>query len=78
MNDLIKIGKIIRQIRKSSEYKTQERFAELIDCSVETVSNIERGLVLISTSTLAKVSEACGISANYILGVGDNSDKKEP
>ena len=78
MNDLKKVGGIVRTIRKSSEHKSQERFAELIDCSVETVSNIERGLVLISTKTLAKISENCNVSADYILGIDSHSDKEEP
>lgn len=77
MNDLIKIGDIIREIRKSSEYKTQERFAELIDCSVESISNIERGIVLISTGTLVKISEKCNVDIDYILGTGIYSGKEE-
>lgn len=68
MNDLKTIGRIVREIRKSGMYKTQESFAELIDTTPETVSNIERGLVFLNTNTLASISEKCDISADYILG----------
>ena len=76
MNDLITVGNIIKQIRKSSEHKTQEKFAELIDTSVETVSNIERGLVLVSTKTLASIAENCNTSTDYILGIDNKSEKE--
>ena len=77
MNDLQTVGKIIKDIRKSSEHKTQERFAELIDTSVETVSNLERGLCLISTTTLVKIAENCNVSADEILGIGHTSDEEK-
>ncbi len=77
MNDLITIGNIVREIRKSNKQNTQEKFAELIDASVETVSNIERGLVLISTKTLANIAENCDVSTDKILGTGDYSNNKE-
>lgn len=76
MNDLITIGNIVREIRKSNKQNTQERFAELIDASVETVSNIERGLVLISTKTLANIAENCDVSADHILGISHKSDEE--
>ena len=69
MHDAKTIGKNIKQIRKSSEYYTQEKFAELIDISVETVSNIERGNVLLNTKTLASIVEKCNVSADFILGI---------
>ena len=63
------IGKIVRQIRKTSQFNTQEKFAELIDTSIETVSNIERGNVLLNTKTLANIAENCDVSADFILGI---------
>lgn len=72
MNDLYTIGNIIRNIRLESGYKTQEKFAELVDISKDTVSNIERGETLMSATTLVKISEACNVSADYILGTGPN------
>ncbi len=77
MNDLITMGNIIKQIRKSGQHNTQEKFAELIDTSVETVSNIERGLVLISTKTLASIAENCDTSADHILGISPKSKEKD-
>ena len=73
MNDLIKIGDIVREIRKSKG-KSQESFAELIDASVETVSLIERATVLLSTNTLVKIAESCNISTDYILGINHNTE----
>lgn len=69
MNDLYTIGDIIRQIRLESSHKTQERFAELVDISKDTVSHIERGETLLSTVTLVKIAETCSVSADYILGI---------
>lgn len=69
MHDLFTIGDIVRQLRKESTHKTQEQFAELIDTSPETVSNIERGLVVPNTKTLINIAERCNVSLDYILGI---------
>ena len=69
MNDTKTIGENIKQIRKSSQFNTQEKFAEFIDVSVETISNIERGNVLLKTSTLASIAEKCNVSTDHILGI---------
>ena len=69
MHDLLTIGEIVRQLRKGSTHKTQEQFAELIDTSPETVSNIERGLVVPNTKTLINIAEKCNVSMDYILGI---------
>lgn len=68
MYNLEKIGEIVRQLRLSGKKYTQESFAELIDVSTETVSNIERGLVFLNTKTLLNISEKCHVSTDYILG----------
>lgn len=72
MYDAKTIGKNIKQIRKSSEFNTQEKFAEFIEVSVETVSNIERGNVLLKTATLASIAEKCNVSTDSILGIEIN------
>ena len=69
MNDTKTIGENIKQIRKSSQFNTQEKFAEFIDVSVETISNIERGNVLLKTSTLVSIAEKCNVSTDSILGI---------
>ncbi len=74
MNDQKTIGKIVREIRKSSTHRTQEAFAELIDVSTETVSNIERGLVFLNTQTLSNISEKCNVATDYILGSNSYDD----
>ena len=68
MHDLWTIGEIVRTLRKESSHKTQEQFAELIDTTPETVSNIERGIVMPNTKTLINIAEACNVSIDYILG----------
>ncbi len=70
MNDLYTIGNIIGNIRLEHGYATQESFAEIVDISKDTVSNIERGETLASTTVLAKISETCNVSVDYILGTG--------
>ena len=72
MFDTKRIGKIIKAIRKSSLFPTQELFAELIDTSPETVSNIERGTVILSTVTLFRIAQCCNVSIDYILGLSDD------
>ena len=69
MNDTKIISENIKQIRKSSQFNTQEKFAEFIDVSVETISNIERGNVLLKTSTLVSIAEKCNVSTDSILGI---------
>ena len=69
MNDTKTIGENIKQIRKSSQFSTQEKFTEFIDVSVETISNIERGNVLLKTSTLVSIAEKCNVSTDCILGI---------
>jgi len=54
--------KNIQSIRKSCPSRTQERFAEHIDVSRETVSNFECCSVMISTHT----AQSCNISTDYI------------
>lgn len=68
MHDLLTIGEIVRNLRKESTHKTQEQFAELINTTPETISNIERGLVIPNTKTLISIAECCNVSIDYILG----------
>ena len=60
------IGKNIREIRKFAN-KSQEAFAEKLEVSTRTVSNIENGIVVPSLQTVANISESFNCSIDYII-----------
>lgn len=60
------IGQRIRQLRHIHDY-TQAEFAELIDVSVNFLSEIENGKKGLSQDTLAKICRQLNTSADYIL-----------
>lgn len=60
------IGNRIREARLSAGY-TQEAFAELIDISVNFVSEIENGKKGMSQETLYKLCKNLQLSADFIL-----------
>ena len=59
------VGVKIKQWRLSVN-ETQEEFAEHINRTVETVSNIERGLVLPSLETVVNIFEHIGYSNEFV------------
>ena len=60
------IGKNIRDIRKAAK-KSQESFAEEIDSTARTVSNIENGAVVPMLQTIANISEKFNCSVDSII-----------
>lgn len=62
----VQIGKRIHCMREQRSL-TQEKLAELLDVSVQYVSDLERGVVGASLKTIIKVSELLNISTDYIL-----------
>ncbi len=68
------IGKKVRHIRKEMQ-KSQEEFAELIDVTPETVSNLERGLVFPCLRTAVYIAERCEVSLDDLLDI-DTPDSK--
>lgn len=68
MSDTLKkhVGKRIRAARKGAGL-TQEQLAAMIDKSVETVSNLERGHTAPSLETLALVASTLGYSPEWFL-----------
>ena len=64
--DKAEIGQRIRQLRHMYDY-TQAEFAELIDISINFLSEIENGKKGLSQDTLAKVCRQLNTSADYIL-----------
>ena len=68
------VGAKIREWRLSVN-ETQEEFAEHIDRTVETVSNIERGLVLPTLETVVNIFEHIGCNNEFVkLKEDDNND----
>ena len=66
------IGKRIRDLRLSHKL-TQAQFAELMDISVNFLSEIENGKKGMSQDTLYKLCSKFSVSADYILFGGENN-----
>lgn len=66
------IGKRIRNKRKEMGL-TQEQFAEKADISVSMLSTAERGVKAIRPENIIKISEALGMSCDYLLKGNVNS-----
>lgn len=62
----IQIGLRIKRSRHLMKM-TQEKLAESIDVSVQYVSDLERGKVGASLSTIIKISNALHVSCDYLL-----------
>lgn len=60
------IGQRIRQLRLLNDY-TQAEFAELIDVSVNFLSEIENGKKGLSQDTLSRICQKLNSSSDYIL-----------
>lgn len=68
--DLSAIGYTVHYVRKYELNITQEEFADMLQLSKDTVSNIERGKVVPSTQTLVKMAEMTDRSVDYFLSGG--------
>lgn len=55
------IGQRVRAARKAVS-QTQEQLAEEVGCTIESISNIERGVSLPTIRTLSRISSILGIS----------------
>ena len=64
--DKLTLGDRIKEVRKKKDL-TQEELAELLNISVEFISQIERGLKLPSMQVFIKLVEALNVSADYLL-----------
>ena len=63
---LIGIGGRIKSAREAAEL-TQEKLADLIDVSVQFISDLERGKSGLSVETLIKTCSVLQVSSDYIL-----------
>lgn len=62
----VMIGIRIREARKNKEL-TQEMLAEMADIGVMYLGEIERGKKMPSMNVFAKIVNALGVSADYLL-----------
>lgn len=62
----VEFGKRLRRARELAGY-TREQFAELLDCSISYVSDMERGACNASLPTLKRICEALHLSADSLL-----------
>lgn len=70
----IQIGEQIKTARERAKL-TQEQFAELVNVSPQFVSDLERGVVGISISTLKRACTVLGISSDQILFGTESNDR---
>ena len=71
--DLIGIGKRIQSRRKQLMF-TQEQLAEMMNVSIQMVSNLERGNKAIRIDNLINLSQILDISTDYILTGKETTD----
>lgn len=64
------LGRRIKKLRKAKNL-SQEKLAELIDKSVDTVSNIERGIFAPRLDTALEIANALGIELFELFHVRD-------
>ncbi len=60
------MGDRIKETRKE-HHLTQEQLAEMLDVSLEYISQIERGLKMPSMQLFIKLVEVLDVSADYLL-----------
>ena len=71
--NLVEIGKRIQSRRKQQGY-TQEQLAEMMNVSIQMVSNLERGNKAIRIENLINLSKILEISTDYILTGKETTD----
>ena len=66
-----KFGKNIKKYRNSLGY-TQEKLAEMCDCSSQTISGAETGYSFPSSKVLFKLAESLHIPLMYLFNFGED------
>lgn len=77
MNKKRQIGLRVRAFRLERQL-TQEQLAEMIDRSVETISNLERGVSLPNEATLHRLAQTLDVSLEDLLKERTSSSTKRP
>lgn len=73
---MVLIGANIRKARQRSDL-TQEQLAELIEVTPQYLSDLERGVVGTSISTLILLCKKLNVTADFILFGTENDDDSE-
>ena len=71
-----KIGQRVAEYRETVKL-TQEKLAERVGVSVESISRVERGVTLPSITRLASISEALGIELRDLLTLSQGKAAKD-
>ena len=71
--NLGEIGKRIQLCRKQQGF-TQEQLAEMMNVSIQMISNLERGNKSIRIENLVNLSTILNVSTDYILTGKSNTD----
>ena len=67
MSDLkVRFGKRLRKLRRNKDL-TQEQLAEAVDCSVEFISLVERGVNAPSVAGLEKFAKALNVEVRDLF-----------
>ncbi|CAA6603753.1 Transcriptional regulator [Rhodospirillaceae bacterium LM-1] len=77
MDKKLRFGTQLRAIRKQRGL-TQEELAEMIDRSVDAVSNMERGISLPSYETLGRLADRLGIPAKDLTATLEGDETIDP
>ncbi|MEW5994801.1 MAG: helix-turn-helix transcriptional regulator [Candidatus Zixiibacteriota bacterium] len=72
-----RFGTQLRAIRKQRGL-TQEQLAELIDRSVDAVSNMERGISLPSYETLGRLADKMGVPMRELMDAVEGEEPADP
>lgn len=62
----VEIGSRIRQARLQQKI-TQEQLAELVDVTVQYISDLERGVTGTSVATIVKLCQVLDVSSDFLL-----------
>lgn len=68
-------GISVRHHRRAADM-TQERLAELVDVSIETIGKIERGVAAPSFDTVEKIAAALDVPPPALFGAGERVQPK--
>ena len=67
------IGNVIKKYRRAKDL-TQEQLAEMMNVSIQMVSNLERGNKAIRIDNLVNLSQILQVSTDYILTGKETAD----
>lgn len=72
----IELGNNIK-LRRKIKNTTREKLAEKINVSPRFLAEVEAGKVGVSIQTLVRISEALGVSTDYLLGLTADVENNE-